>query len=243
MSMMKSINVPNDAKHAIANGIFTAITHDIPDRIRDDDLPTTVGVGQFRWNYIHKRVTQNLGGRFQVKYAPRCSWKILLLFEQAIGFTFSIMSEKNFIKLQERLPKGIHYLESLISKNTGFEAIEGQMRLEGCDFQRDASAISTLREKLLSDFTGIIKHHILILFDYDFKGVTSARAVLVNPNLEVAYSEDWSDFLKTPYVIGKASILEEMIIDDEEPLIKLKPKNSSSNVLVMFSEKDNKLIS
>ena len=220
MQTFKSLDIPDDAKHAIVNGIFTAVTHDIPDIIQDYNLPTNNGVGLFRWNLIHKRVEENLAGRYQLSYAPRGPWKLLFLFEQELGFTFSIMAEKNLSRLQDHLPEGIHYLEALISKNTGYKVIEGQMRLPGCDIKRDASAVEKLRDKLLNDFAGIISNHILILFDYNFNKVISARAVLLTPNLEIAYSEDWSIFLKTPYTIGKASIVEEMT--EETPLVRLK---------------------
>ena len=99
MPIFNSLGISDDTKHAITNGIFTAITHDIPDLIQDHQLPTNNGIGLFRWNYIHKRVTENLGGRFQLKYAPRGPWKILLLYEQELGFTFSIMAEKNLSRL------------------------------------------------------------------------------------------------------------------------------------------------
>ena len=221
MPVFSSIDVSEDIKHGIANGIFMAVTHDIPDLIRDYNLPTNNGIGLFRWNFLHKRVEENLGGRFQSKYVARGPWRLLLLYEQELGFTFSVMAEKNLAGLRERLPINIHYLESLVSNNIGYEAIEGQLRLEGCNFPRNAQAIGALRDKLLSDFSGIIKNHILILFDYNISGVISARAVLLTPELDVAFSEDWSKHLKNPYVIGQDSILEEMV-SDGEPLVKIK---------------------
>ena len=48
---------------------------------------------------------------------------------------------------------------------------------------------------------------------------------MVTPEFGVAFSEDWSHFLDTPYIIGKASILEELNKDDEnESLVQLKEK-------------------
>jgi len=235
MPIFRSLDIPDDTKHAITNGIFMAITHDIPDLILDHQLPTNNGIGQFRWNYIHKRVSENLGGRFQHKYASRGPWKLLLLYEQELGFTFSIMAEKNLSRLQERSSKGIHYLEPLISKNTGYDVIKGQMRLAGCEHQRNPSDVEKLRDALLSDFAGIIKNHILILFDYSFNKVVSARAILLTPHFDIAFDEDWSSYLKTPYVIGTASIVDDMIGDDSEPLVQLKPKKQIRTTDVLVS--------
>jgi hypothetical protein len=49
----------------------------------------------------------------------------------------------------------------------------------------------------------------------------------LTPQFDIAFDEDWSSFLKNPYVIGKASIVEEMIDDDSEPLVKLKSKKQA----------------
>jgi hypothetical protein len=144
-------------------------------------------------------------------------------------------------RLQKRLPKGIHYLEALVSKNTGYEVVKGQMRLEFCEYQRDPSAIEQLQDRLLSDFAGIIKNHILILFDYNFSGVISVRAVLLTPQLDVAFDEDWSSYLKESYVIDKTSIIKEMISNDEESLVKLRPekqKELADGLVSLIEESD-----
>jgi len=227
MPIFKSLNISNDAKHAITNGIFTAVTHDIPDLIQDHQLPTNNGIGQFRWNYIHKRVEENLGGRFQLKYVSRGPWKLLFIYEQELGFTFSIMAEKNLTRLMKHLPKGIHYLEALVSKNTGYDVIQGQMRIDGCEHHRNPSDVENLRNVLLADFVGIIQNHILILFDCNFNKVISARAILPTPQFDIAFDEDWSSYLKSPYVIGKESLIESMVEDDSEPLVQLKPKKQT----------------
>lgn len=235
MPIFKTLDISNDSKHAITNGIFTAVTHDIPDLIQDHQLPTNNGIGLFRWNYIHKRVQDNLGGRFQLKYASRGAWKLLFLYEQELGFTFSIMAEKNLARLQERLPAGIHYLEALISKNTGYDVIQGQMRLEGCEHRRNPSDIEKLRDLLLSDFAGIMKNHILILFDYSFNRVISARAILLTPQFDIAFDENWSGYLESPYIIGKDSIIEDMTAEDSDMIVKLKPIEEISKAdLVSF---------
>ncbi|AFL99005.1 hypothetical protein Desde_0547 [Desulfitobacterium dehalogenans ATCC 51507] len=238
MATFTSLNMEDDARHAIANGIFTAVTSDIPELVQDYNLPTSNGVGLFRWNFINKNISENLGGRFQLSYAKRGPWKFLLLFERNNGITFSIMTEKNLSKLQKRLPEGTHYLESLIASNTGYDIVEGQLSLEFEQTSRDSDAINKLREELLSEFAGIIKNHILILFDYDDSLVISARAVLLTPELGIAYSEDWSHLLNSPYIIGKTSIVEDMRDDDNEPLVRMKgQKETPSEDLVSISEK------
>ncbi|MCL2285417.1 MAG: DUF5986 family protein [Firmicutes bacterium] len=239
MPILSSIDIPDDAKHAITYGIATAITQDIPDLIREHNLPTTNGIPLARWNWVHKRVSENLGGRFQSKYVSRGGWKVLLLYEQILGFTFSIMSEANLLSKQKSLPKNIHYLEALVAKNPKTDAIVGQLRLPGIEINREVSIVEQLRDKLLSDFVGIIQNHITIIFDSSLNTVTSARAVLLTPQLDISYSEDWSHLIKEPYIIGKASILEEMKDENPESLVRLKSnkQEKQSNELVSMQEK------
>ena len=125
MAIFESINVPDDVRHAIANGIFTAITNDIPEIIQENNLPTSNGVGLFRWNYINRNISENLGGLLQTSLPKRGPFQFLLLFDETTGFTFSIMSEQNFTRLQRRQPENLHYLEALIANNAGYDITEG----------------------------------------------------------------------------------------------------------------------
>ena len=224
MAIFSSLTMEDDARHAIANGIFSAVTSDMPELIQEHNLPTVNGGSLFRWNFVNRNVSANLGGRFQTSYVKRGPWKFLILFEQDSGMTFSIMTERNLGRLQRRLPDGIHYLESLVAPNSGYDVVEGQMSLDLGKEPRDQSAIEKLREELLNEFAGVIKNHILILFEYDFHRVLSARAVLLTPELGVAYTEDWSPFLNKPYEIKKTSLLEDMKDVDGETLVRLKDK-------------------
>lgn len=228
MAVFQSLNIPEDAKHAFANGIFNAVTNDMPELIQEQELPTTVGGGLFRWNFINRNVSRNLDGTFQATYAKRGAWRALLLYESSVKFTFSIMTENNLGKLQHHLPTNLHYLEALVSQNIGYQPIEGQMRLEECDRERDPSMVAQLRDQLLCDFAGIVENHIVILFDYDYSRVLSARAVLLTPKLEVAFSEDWSKYLNKPY-FHKDTILAVLTEnDDEESLVSIKPNVEES---------------
>jgi hypothetical protein len=224
MAVFESLHISDDVRNAIANGIFTAITNDIPEIIQEHNLTTSFGAGHFRWNYIIRNVRNNLEGCLQLDVVKRGAFPLLLIYDKSTGFTFSIMAERNLSKLQRRLPNVIHYLESLIMNNAGYEAIEGQIRLEDVmKIERNQTAIENLRNQLLSSFSGIIKNHILITFEYSFFRVISASAVLLTPELEIAFKEDWSHFLNKQYIVGKNSLIAEMNEQDsEEPLVRIK---------------------
>jgi hypothetical protein len=231
MKAFPSLNIEDYIKHAIANGIFTAVTNDIPELIQEQGLTTALGAGLFRWNFIYRNVCANLGERFQISYAKRGPWKVLVLYDPCSNMTFSIMAERNLSRVMRYPPKGVYYLEALLTKNKGLKVVEGQLRLEFSDVQRDTTALEQLRDELLKEFSGIIQNHMLVLFEYDYNRVTSARIVLLTPEYGIAFSEDWSKFLSEQYVIGGASLLQEATLDEAEPLVRLKGKKATDDLV------------
>lgn len=102
-----------------------------------------------------------------------------------------------------------------------------------CD---DVDALCNLRNQLLGNFTGMVEEHVLVLFDSNFSGVISARAVLLTPELEIAVSEDWTKFLRST-AIPQDTILSELLTDDEV-FVALKPQfDADSIALVKPAEK------
>ena len=155
----------------------------------------------FRWNFVHRNLSDELCAEFETCISPRGAWRVLILRDKISNLSFSIMSEKNFQKLQRHPGKTVHYLEALISENEVREPISGQISLFQSQ-QRDSSVLANLRNQLLNGFSGIVQEHVLILFDYTYLGVTSARAVLLTPQMEIAVSEDWTHYLKQRFTRG-----------------------------------------
>lgn len=237
--MHNTIPISEDQKSFIANGIYRAITQDMPEVIADNNLPTTLGGGLFRWNFINRNLSENLNGDFEISIQPRGSWRLLLLRDKITNLSFSIMSEANFRKVQRSSTDSVHYLEALISHNKNREPLTHQISFFPDSRCRDENVLSNLRDQLLSCFTGIVEEHVLILFDYNFTGVTSARAVLLTPKMEIAVSEDWTQYLRST-VIPKNTLLDDILVDDEI-LATLKPQfNSESALIVESTEKKRK---
>lgn len=228
--MENIIPISDEQKIFLANGIFRAVTQDMPEVIAENNLPTSVGAGLFRWNFINRNLSEYLGGDFETFIQPRGAWRLLLLRDKVSNLSFSIMSEKNFRKLQRSLTDSVHYLEALISQNKCRESEFHQLSLFSGDRCRDENVLFALRNQLLSCFSGIVEEHVLILFDYNFSGVTSARAALLNPNMEIALSEDWTQFLRTTYS-PKNIIWDDN--DNDEDLATLKSEYSSEATAIV----------
>ena len=219
--MSKMIPITDDQKVYIANSIFRAISQDLPEIIEENHLPTSLGSGLFRWNFIYRNLSGDPCIDFEISIQPRDAWRILFLRDKVTNLTFSIMSEATFQKLQKHPTKKAHYLEALISENKNRKPLIEQLSLFTTP-ERDASDLKKLRDQLLSCFSGIVKEHVLVLFDYNFLGVTSARAVLLTPKMEIAFSEDWTSYLQKQYIPPK--YLVEHDEDDNQLLAKLKPQ-------------------
>lgn len=63
--MNHEIPLSENQKAFLANGIFRAVTQDMPELIYENDLPTTVGSGLFRGIFINRNLSDGLGGEFQ----------------------------------------------------------------------------------------------------------------------------------------------------------------------------------
>ena len=235
--VIHEIPLSENQKAFLANGIFRAVTQDMPELIYENALPTTVGSGLFRWNFINRNLSDGLGGEIQVSFQKRGAWKFLILFDRVTNLSLSVMTEQNLRKLQRCPALRPHYLEALVSNNRKREPIEGQLRLEQMMVERDCSVLAELRNQLLSGFSGIIEEHLLVLFDYDYTGVTSARAVLLTPTLEIAVSDNWTKYLKSKYIPQASPFA--AILPDDEPLVKLKEKYLvKENDLAALQESD-----
>ena len=216
------IPITEHQKIFIANGVFRAVTLDMPEVIEENKLTTSLGSGQFRWNFIIRNLSESFEANFEAITPPRGPWRVLLLRDLVSNLSFSIMSERNFRKLRRSSSDRIHYLEALISENEKRESLEQQICMNEFQKVREKNILSSIRTQLLSTFSGIVTEHVLVLFDYDFSVITSMRAVLLTPEMEIAVSEDWAKYLKSTFV-PDVSILSSLF-DDDEPIVKLKPE-------------------
>ena len=69
--MCQNIPLSNEQKIFLANGIFRAVTQDMSELIYENELPTSVGSGLFRWNFIDRNLCTELGGDFEHSFQKR----------------------------------------------------------------------------------------------------------------------------------------------------------------------------
>ena len=67
--------------------------------------------------------------------------------------------------------------------------------------------------------------------------MTSARAVLLTPTLEITVSDDWTKYLKSKHIPKGSPLMS--IVSDDEPIVKLKDKYiNKENDLTALHEND-----
>lgn len=222
---MSVFPINDTQRNYIANGIFRAVSIDMAEVISENELPTTLGSGLFRWNFINKALSDSNCNEFEVAIQPRGSWKLLLLRDRRTSLTFSIMTEGNFKRIQRSCEAKKHYIHALVSVNKQRNEIDGQMSLWGQGTPNESAELTILRNELMACFGSELNEHILILFDCIYGEVSSVRAALLNPQLVVVYSEDWSSFLKKTYIPDN-SVLGAILDDEDEQLASLKAEYS-----------------
>ena len=79
--MPKAIPITDDQKAFLANGIYRAVSLDMPDVISDNGLPTAIGSGLFRWNFINRNLSEGLAWDVETAIVPRSCFRVILLRE------------------------------------------------------------------------------------------------------------------------------------------------------------------
>ena len=236
--MSYTFPLSDDSKVFLSNCIFRAITNDLPELIYENRLPTSVGSGQFRWNFINRNLLEDAPENFETAFAKRGGWIFILLRDAYTNLSFSIMSEKNFANLQKHPKQKEHYLEALVSQNEWREPISSQISIDGFFPDRDQSILSELRSQLFSGFTGIIDEHVLVLYDYNYSGVTTIRAVLLTPKLEIAASDDWTNFMRNTFIPTKT--INVTSSGEEEDLVSLREEYTPNEQSIVEINTNNK---
>jgi hypothetical protein len=112
------------------------------------------------------------------------------------------MREKRFSELRrmQRNRKHMHYIDMLAIQFNS-ELLAGQQQLvlfphNFLDREKLADLVQVMLRDLGSDVS-IVRHHVLVLFDTAGYQLTSIRAIMITPNLDVALGceQNWSKYI------------------------------------------------
>lgn len=187
--------------HCIENAVGDSIREDV----RRNNLRTTNSIPSRIWDLLNTALLDSLDATdCCVSTAQRGPWQMVIIFEKASGTVITLMREKRFAELkraQQRRSR-MHYVDMLPKMfNRDLLADCSQQSFLPKEFSDEADLVflvQRLLRDLVSDIS-IVRNHVLVLFDTRGFQLTSVRAVMITPNLEIASGceADWSKYIST----------------------------------------------
>ncbi len=196
------ISASEDFIHKVAQCIADAVGDDIKEN--SYGLPTQNGTPGRIWDLIHRNVinTFNLDNII-AKPTKRGGWGLVPIFDKKTGFIYTLMREKRFDEIKKELPtrRRANYTDALTNHlNKNLRPAEKQLLLFPTKKRfEDQEYIKRTVDKIFEDLSipgEIVKRHAIILFDSNHYELLSLRCCIVNSNLEIVTSENWSKYIK-----------------------------------------------
>lgn len=195
------MSFPPELIAKMARCVEDAVGDDILADIRHHDLRTTNSVPSRIWDFLNSNLIKALETKdCTVAEAHRGPWQMIVIFERTTQHIFTFMREKRFAELCrfQRRRVHMHYLDMLTMQfNKDLLAAEQQISLFPHTFADENMLAERIQALLhdLEDEIPVVRNHVLILFETTGYQLSHIRAVKVTPSLDIASSEDWSEFI------------------------------------------------
>ena len=210
--------VPEEIARTMVQCIQEATGDDIREDLHRSGIRTRISTPTRIWDYINTGLLNKLETRDCVVTAKkRGLWELVIVYERSTQCIFTFMREERFRQLQRDQKKGghTHYLgifgESL-NADLKTEFPQTSLFSDTVDECEDDEELRHKLKELLFDLGGeaeFVRHHVLVLFEASNFHLSSVRAVMVTPKLEIAQGseEDWTKYI---------TIAESVIVDQVE---------------------------
>ncbi|MFS0556364.1 DUF5986 family protein [Brevibacillus sp. 179-C9.3 HS] len=215
-----TIPLSDEYKYSMIEAISNAHKNDLQEFLMEYDLETFNSAHFLKWDFTNTNIIRNLQGhRFQCLKVKRGPWKFVLIYDKETMFLYSLMRDKRFSQLQDRIVREkVHYLDSLANINQGFEGKDNKERfyqpnmfdMDGGSWERE---VQNVLNEMIQNIDGKIKQYVLISFSVERNEVTSVSAYIPTVDLGIAYEENWNEFITAdfniPYIVAEISEQEE----------------------------------
>ena len=193
-------------KRTLVRCVENAVGDDIVEDITTSNLRRHNSVRFRKWDYLYSNVMVAANAEcFEAPIANRGFWELCFAFDYDSGFIIAFMQENRFAKLQktQKSRRRMHYIDALAKYfNYDLRNDYGQLSLfpNIPHVFTNENTLSEQIHKLLSDLEGgcdIVSRHVIVLFDTYGYRLTSIRAVMVTPDLNIAdgYEQNWSSYI------------------------------------------------
>lgn len=182
--------------------IIRSISEAVGDLIKEDEkrnrLRTRNGNGGRIWDFMNTELCEGFDSPDCMAYVTqRGPWEMVMVYERESKRLFTFMREARFATIRKETFKRrrMHYLDMLTQHlNADLLAPIGQTTMFKNEFV-DQDDLHELVNRLLRDLQrdgAIIERHVLVLFESQNYQLTSARAVMLDSNLDIVAEENWN---------------------------------------------------
>ncbi|MEF3305333.1 DUF5986 family protein [Paenibacillus sp. GYB003] len=205
-----SIPIADNHKTVIIDAIRNAGKKDIMEFRMERKVETFNSVHFLKWDFINTNIIRTLPtSQFQcVKIKRGPLWELVLIYEKETQYLYAAMQEKRFHQLNERLYKEtVHYIDALSLINNDLEADEElnpakQLNLFESENDDWNAQVEYELKTMLHMLEGEVKRFVLITFSTDKGEITAVNAIMPNAKLEIAYEENWNEFITADFSIA-----------------------------------------
>jgi len=205
-----SIPMADKYKTVIIDAIRNASKKDIMEFRIERKLETFNSVHFLKWDFINTNIIRTLStSQFQCEKIKRGPlWELVLIYDKETQYLYATMQEKRFHQLSERVYKEtVHYIDALCSINNDLEADEElnpakQLHLFESETDDWNAQVEYELKSMVHMLEGEVKRFILLTFSTDKGEITSVNAIMPNAELEIAYEENWNEFITADFSVA-----------------------------------------
>ena len=170
------------------------------------------------WDYINRDVAEQAETHGCLcNLTKRGPWTMSILYDSLSGHVITLMRENRFEELrrQKKTRENMHYLDAFsqcLNRELCAPAKQQSLFEVETEDSRTFDEATKVVEKMTACFReeGLIEHHVLVLFNAEGYQLTSVRAVMIDSDLDIVCSENWSKFIS-----ASESIVTEVVTEED----------------------------
>lgn len=205
----KTLSIPmvDNHKAVFIDAIRNANKKDIMEFRMERNIETFNSVHFLKWDFINTNMIRTLPtDQFQcvrVKRGPL--WELVLIYDKETQYLYAAMQEKRFHQLSERLHKEtVHYIDALSSINKDLKANASlnpakQIYLFETENNTWNEQIEYELKLMLHRLEGEVTRFVLVTFSTEKGEIVSVNAIMPTAELEIAYEENWNEFITADF--------------------------------------------
>ena len=219
MAHRLTFTISSEIRDALIRGLSEAVGDLIKEDVKRNHLRTHNGNGGRIWDFLNTELCEAFNSLDCMAYVTqRGPWEMVMVYERESKRLFTVMREARFATIRKETyrRRRMHYLDMLTRHlNKDLTAPFGQTAMFENEFV-DQDDLHELVGRLLRDLQRdgvVIERHVLVLFESQNYQLTSARAVMLDSNLDIVAEENWSN-----RITARVSVIADTVDTPNEPV-------------------------